>query len=162
MSRWQAPDVDLIDGVRIKQLEIHADERGMVQELLRCDEEIFVGFGQAYLCTVRPGIVKAWHRHEKQHDHFCCIRGEVKLVLYDDRDDSETKGTINEFVIGERNPLMVQFPPGVVHGFACVGDVEAFVLNFPEQPYNADCPDEFRLEPWSEDVPFDWYTSADG
>ena len=86
-------------------------------EILRCDEEIFKGFGQVYLTTVYPGVVKAWHYHKKQVDNFTCVKGMIKVVLYDAREDSPTYKEINEFFIGEKNPLLISVPPLVYHGF---------------------------------------------
>ena len=64
----------MIAGVRTKQLTVHADERGRLMEILRRDDEVFVGFGQVYVTTVYPGIVKAWHYHKCQTDNLACLR----------------------------------------------------------------------------------------
>jgi dTDP-4-dehydrorhamnose 3,5-epimerase len=80
----------------------------------------------------------------------------IKLVLYDQRADSPTKGEVNEFFIGEQNPQLVQIPNFVLHGFKCVGHEEAIVINCPTEPYRYDHPDEFRVDPFAEEVPYDW------
>src|SRR5919198_5397816 len=95
-----------IEGVRVKQLRVIPDERGRLMEMLRRDDEIFMEFGQTYLTTLYPGVVKAWHYHERQTDHFVCVRGMIKLALYDERDGSRTHGTVSEYFIGEQNPLL--------------------------------------------------------
>ncbi len=146
----------LIHGVRTKTLKVHADERGRVMEMLRADEELFIKFGQVYMTTAYPGVVKAWHYHKKQTDHFVCVKGMMKVVLYDPREDSPTKGTINEFFIGEHNPMLIQIPPGVYHGFKCISEHEAMVINTVTEPYNHENPDEYRLPPHGGEIPYDW------
>ena len=76
----------MIKGVKIKELRVIPDERGWLMEILRCDDELFKKFGQVYVTTAYPGVVKAWHLHKKQTDNFTCIHGSMKVVLYDDRE----------------------------------------------------------------------------
>jgi dTDP-4-dehydrorhamnose 3,5-epimerase len=150
-----------IDGVATKVLKPIVDERGFLMEMLRMDDELFKGFGQAYVTAVNEGVVKAWHYHNEQTDHFVCLVGHIKLVLHDCRENSLTYGLVNEFFIGERNPLLVQIPPKVLHGFKGISAPHALVLNLPDKPYNYDQPDEYRVDPHSLDVPYDW-TRKDG
>ncbi|GBC77238.1 UDP-2-acetamido-2,6-beta-L-arabino-hexul-4-ose reductase [bacterium HR08] len=146
----------MIEGVRVKPLRMIPDERGRLMELLRADDEIFIKFGQVYMTTVYPGVVKAWHYHKKQYDNFVAVRGMIKLVLYDAREDSPTRGEINEFFIGDWNPQLVQIPPGVYHGFKCISETEAIVINIPTEVYNYAQPDEYRLDPHKGGIPYDW------
>lgn len=156
MRRVEAPSKQLIDGVRTKQLKVIADERGRLMEMLRADDEVFSRFGQVYLTAAYPGVVKAWHYHEKQTDHFVCVAGMMKLVLYDDRERSSTRGLINEFFVGEHNPVLVTIPPLVFHGFKCISEREALVINIPTEVYDHRHPDEFRVEAHGDRVPYDW------
>src|SRR5262245_21426663 len=117
-----------IDGVRTKQLKVIPDERGRLMEMLRCDDDLFLKFGQAYLTTAYPGVVKGWHYHKVQTDHFIVVRGMMKIVLYDGREDSLTYGLVNEFFMGDHNPMLLQIPPGVLHGFKCISEFEALVV----------------------------------
>lgn len=146
----------MINGVKIKKLNPIADERGRVMEILRCDDEIFKKFGQIYITTAYPGAVKAWHYHKKQTDSFTVIYGMVKMVLYDPRKNSSTKGKINEFFIGIHNPILLQIPPEVYHGFKCISEYEAIMLNCPSEPYNRKNPDEYRLAAHTKKIPYDW------
>jgi dTDP-4-dehydrorhamnose 3,5-epimerase len=155
-TAFQIPTKQLIIGVRTKLLKPIVDERGFLMEILRNDDDVFVGFGQTYLTAVNFGVTKAWHYHEHQTDNFACLFGHIKLVLYDCREDSETHGKINEFFIGERNPTLVQIPPGVLHGFKGISQPHALVLNVPDKPYQYAKPDEFRVPAHSTDVPYDW------
>ena len=106
----------LIDGVKLKKLKVIPDERGRLMEILRCDDEFYQKFGQVYATSVLPGVVKGWHYHKKQIDHFCCAFGMIKVALYDSRKDSPTFGEVNEFFIGIHNPLLIKVPPFVFHG----------------------------------------------
>lgn len=146
----------MIQGVRVKTLRLIPDERGRLMEILRSDDDLFIRFGQLYMTTAYPGIVKGWHYHKKQIDNFAVVKGMIKLALYDRREDSSTRGEVNEFFIGEHNPQLVQIPALVLHGFKCVGNQEAIVVNCPTELYNYQQPDEFRIDPSSPDVPYDW------
>lgn len=146
----------MIEGVRIKKLNVIPDERGRVMEILRADDEIFRKFGQVYLTTTYPGVVKAWHYHKLQDDYVTCVKGMIKLVLYDSREDSKTKGEINEFFIGDYNPSLILIPRLVLHGWMCISETEALIINIPTEPYNRDNPDEFRIHPHINDIPYRW------
>ncbi|NLK25218.1 MAG: dTDP-4-dehydrorhamnose 3,5-epimerase [Euryarchaeota archaeon] len=146
----------LIDGVMVKQLRAIPDERGWLMEMFRSDWPEFERFGQMYITSCYSGVIKAWHYHRKQADHFVCIRGMAKVVLYDNRPDSPTKGLINEFFMGERNPLLLKIPPLVYHGFKGISDGESWIINVPTELYNYEEPDEYRLPYDTEDIPYDW------
>lgn len=145
----------MIDGVKTKKLRRLLDERGWLTEILRCDDEMFEKFGQVYVAAAYPDVVKAWHMHKNQTDNIACIKGRAKLVLYDGRNGSKTKGEINEFTTGEKNPLLVKVPPEVWHGFKAVGET-AVVVNVPTELYNYKNPDEHRLPPDTDKIPYDW------
>ena len=146
----------MIEGVRIKKLITHADERGWLFEILRSDEDIFRKFGQVYLSTVYPGVVKAWHCHEKQFDNFCVVSGMIKLVLADIRENSPTKGEVNEFFIGDENRMLISIPPFVHHGVKGMGSEAAKILNCPTEPFDPAHPDEIRLPYNTDTIAYDW------
>lgn len=156
LKRFQPPKKQLIDGVVVKQLKMICDERGMLMEIFRSDDPQFRKFGQVYLTTAYPGVIKAWHYHKVQWDNFCCIKGQIKLVLWDDRKNSKTRGVVNEFFLSPRNPIVVTIPPLVYHGFKGTGTEESFVLNVPTEPYRHDNPDEFRAAYDDPSIPYDW------
>jgi dTDP-4-dehydrorhamnose 3,5-epimerase len=85
----------------------------------------------------------------------------MKVVLFDPREGSPTKGLVNEFFIGEHSPLLIEIPNLVYHGFKCISDHEAMVINFTTETYDYQNPDEFRLDPHTKDIPYDW-TRKDG
>ena len=146
----------MINGVKVKKLKAIPDERGHIMEIFREDDEIFEKFGQVYITTAYPGVVKAWHYHKKQTDNFACVRGMMKVVLHDSRTDSSTKGEVNEFFIGEHNNLLIQIPKMVTHGFKCISDYEAMIVNCTTECYNSKNPDEYRMDPHKSDIPYDW------
>ena len=155
-----ASKTPVIDGVKTKTLRLVPDERGWLMEILRSDDELFQKFGQAYVSATYPGVVKAWHYHKHQVDNFACIAGMVKLVLMDTRDESPTKGAVNEFFIGTQQPLLVQVPNLVYHGWKCISPDVSTVVNVPTEVYRYDEPDEYRLEAHGT-LPYDW-TRKDG
>nr|MBU1328563.1 dTDP-4-dehydrorhamnose 3,5-epimerase family protein [Candidatus Omnitrophota bacterium] len=146
----------MIQGVKVKKLKIIPDDRGRLMEILRSDEPIFQKFGQVYMTTAYPGVAKAWHYHKLQDDHFTCISGVMRLALYDSREDSPTYKEINDFVISLDNPILVKIPKLIYHGFKCVSDLEAMVINVPTMTYNYKVPDEYRLDAFDNDIPYDW------
>ena len=146
----------MIDGVLVKQLKVIPDERGRLMEILRSDDEIFAGFGQVYLTTTYPHVVKAWHYHKKQDDHIVCVKGMIKLVLYDAREGSPTQGGIDVFYIGDHNARLVKVPRMVYHGWKCISEDEALIINAPTMVYDYADPDEFRVDPHTNDIPYTW------
>ena len=146
----------LIDGVITKELKLISDERGWLMEIFRSDWKEFEKFGQVYLTTAYPGVVKAWHMHRLQNDNFTCIKGMMKVALYDPRKNSSTYKQINEFFIGEKNIMLISVPSFVYHGFKAIGTQTAYFINVPTLTYNYDEPDEFRLPPNTDKIPYDW------
>jgi dTDP-4-dehydrorhamnose 3,5-epimerase len=155
------PRPTAIDGALIQPLSWFDDQRGGLSVLLRGDQPHLHGerFGQAYITTVLPGVVKAWHRHEKQWDRMVGLLGRTLLVLQDGRADSPTRGATVEVIFSQRQHQLVLIPPGVWHGLKALS-VESMVLNLPDQPYSVDAPDEQRFAPHDSPIPgqpaYDW------
>ena len=146
----------MLPGVEIKPLVRHADDRGYLAELLRADEPIFSGFGQANVTLTYPGVVKAWHYHRLQDDLWACVSGMIRVGLYDMREGSPTFGETSELYLGDYSPQLVKIPVGVAHGYAVLSATPAILIYFVTEPYNRDAPDEYRI-PWdSPNIPFDW------
>ncbi|HXG36582.1 MAG TPA: dTDP-4-dehydrorhamnose 3,5-epimerase family protein, partial [Dehalococcoidia bacterium] len=100
----------MIQGVEIKKLVRHADERGFLMELLRSDDAFFSKFGQTYVSMNYPGVVRAWHYHKKQDDYFVCVKGMIKVALYDMREGSPTRGQVDEYYLGDSNNIILKIP----------------------------------------------------
>jgi dTDP-4-dehydrorhamnose 3,5-epimerase len=151
----------LIEGVKAKPARVFPDERGRLGEILRCDDEFYEKFGQIYFTTTYPGVVKAWHWHKLQTDNFYVAKGTIKIALYDTRESSKTKGSVNQIYMSEHTPAVLRIPPGVCHGWMCVGTDEAYIINLTTEAYNYSKPDEFRIHPHDNEIPYDW-TRKDG
>lgn len=144
----------MIQGVIIKKLNRIPDERGCVFHMLRSDDAEFEQFGEIYFSMVYPGVVKAWHLHTKMTLNYAVPVGMVKLVLYDDRENSPTKGELMELYLGEQNYCLVKIPPHVWNGFAGVGTTPAVVANCATIPHD---PTEIvRMDPHNNSLPYDW------
>lgn len=146
----------LIEGVKTKKLTSVPDERGRFMEIIRADDDIFAKFGQVHVTTAYPGVVKAWHYHNNQDDHFAVISGMMKVVLYDGREESPTHGRINEFFIGDHNQMVLRIPRRVSHGFKCISGKEAILMNLVTEPYNYNAPDKHRIDPHDNNIDYDW------
>jgi len=146
----------LIDGVSVRGAKVMPDERGRLGEIMRADDPWFTKFGQVYFTTTYPGVVKAWHFHKKQTDHFYVARGTIKVALYDERKGSATYGEVNEVYLSEHRPGLVRIPPEVQHGWMCVGQEEAYIVNVVSEMYDHSNPDEFRTPAHDNHIPYDW------
>jgi dTDP-4-dehydrorhamnose 3,5-epimerase len=146
----------MIDGVKTRKLRLIPDERGYLMEMLRSDWEEYDKFGQVYITAVYPGAVKGWHYHRIQTDHFICVHGMAKVVLYDGREGSPTHGEVNEFFMGDQNPMLLKIPPGVMHGFKGISQEMTLIVNVPTELYNYEQPDEYRLPAHTDQIPYDW------
>ena len=144
----------MIDGVSITPLRKITDERGTIMHMLRADSPIFVAFGEIYFSTVYPGVIKAWHIHKKMILNYAVPHGRIKMVLYDDRAESPTKGELQEIFLGADNYVLVTVPPLVWNGFKGMGTEAAIVANCASIPHD---PDEIeRLDPFDPTIPYDW------
>jgi len=149
----QAP---VIEGVRVRGLVRHADERGSLTEVWRSDWPEFLKFGQASLTVNLPGVVRGWHWHRRQTDVIVVVQGRAVVALYDARTRSPTRGGVMEFTCDESALRAIVVPPGVYHGYKTLGERPALILNFPDRGYDASSPDEERVPFDSSDVPYDW------
>ena len=144
----------MINGVLVVPLKQIPDERGKIMHMLRRDDPHFEHFGEIYFSVVYPGVVKGWHLHTKMTLNYAVPLGMIKLVLYDERDESSTKGQLLELFIGEDNYCLVKIPPMVWNGFKGIGTKPALVANCPTIPHD---PEEIvRVDPFSKKIPYDW------
>ncbi len=144
----------MIEGVTITPLRQILDERGKVMHMLRCDSPVFKSFGEIYFSCVHPGAVKAWHIHGRMTLNYAVPHGNIKLVLYDPRADSPTKGGIQEIFLGPDNYHLVTIPPLVWNGFKGLGNALSIVANCSTVPHD---PAEIeRRDPSDPSIPYDW------
>jgi len=144
----------MIEGVRVNPLRIIQDERGRIMHMLKRDDSHFEEFGEIYFSMVYPGVVKGWHLHRRITLNYAVPIGNVKLVLYDDRQGSETRGRLMELFIGEFNYVLVTISPGIWNGFKGIGEKAALVANAASMPH--DPAEIIRMEPFSKQIPYDW------
>src|SRR5580704_8162119 len=130
------------------------DERGAVFHMLRDDSECFERFGEIYFSTVYPGAIKAWHLHREMTLNYAVPVGMIKLVCYDDRPESSTRGNLVELHVGEMNYVLVTIPPLVWNGFKSEGTGAALVANCGSVPHSEE--EIERLDPATDQIPYDW------
>jgi dTDP-4-dehydrorhamnose 3,5-epimerase len=144
----------MIEGVEIIPLRRIQDERGMVMHMLKKTDPHFVEFGEIYFSVIHPGVIKAWHLHSRMTLNYAVVQGNIKLVLYDQRPESPTRGQLQEIFCGQVHYNLVRVPPGVVNGFAAVGGSGAIVANCADIPHD---PAEItRIDPFTPAIPYDW------
>ena len=144
----------MIDGVTVRPLRRIPDERGFIMHMLRSDDAEFEQFGEIYFSTAYPGAVKAWHLHKEMTLNYAVVVGMVKLVLYDAREGSPTRGEVQELFIGRENYQLVKIPPGIWNGFTAVGKEMAMLANCATIPHDAD--EIVRVSPSDPSIPYDW------
>jgi dTDP-4-dehydrorhamnose 3,5-epimerase len=144
-----------IQGLTVTPLRRIPDERGTIFHMLREDTPVFERFGEIYFSLVYPGVIKAWHIHRLMTLNYAVPVGMVKLVCYDDREDSPTRGALQEMHIGEHNYVLVTIPPLVWNGFKGEGTRPALIANCATLPHD---PEEIeRRDPFdSGGIPYDW------
>jgi dTDP-4-dehydrorhamnose 3,5-epimerase len=144
----------MIDGVVISPRKIIPDERGRVMHMLKATDPEFEKFGEIYFSFVFPGVIKGWHLHREMVIHYAVPVGMIKLVLFDDRAQSTTRGELQEIYLGEGNHCLVKVPAFVWNGFKGVGTTTAVVANCANIPHD---PHEIeRMDPFTDKIPYDW------
>jgi dTDP-4-dehydrorhamnose 3,5-epimerase len=144
----------MIQGVGVFPLRQIPDERGKIMHMLRRNDSHFEEFGEIYFSVVYPDVVKGWHLHKVMTLNYAVVSGMIKLVLYDDREESPTRGELQEMFIGDSNYVLVKIPPGVWNGFKGIGTVPAIVANCSTIPHD---PEEIvRRSPFDDFIPYNW------
>lgn len=148
----------MIEGVKIKKLLKHADDRGYFMEVLRDDDQWLERFGQMSTALSYPGVIKAFHYHKKQDDLWFFPKGNAQVVLYDLRKDSLTYKQTDVYYMGDNNPIALFIPRGVAHGYRVLGNEPAIITYLTTLSYNPNDPDEYRIRYNDPDIGFDWTT----
>lgn len=143
-----------IEGVSVIPLKRIPDERGTIQHMLRSTDPHFTQFGEIYFSSIYPGVVKGWHLHQEMTLNYSVVVGMVKLVIFDDREGSTTRGNLMEVFMGDKNPCLVQVPPDTWNGFKGIGLSEAIVANCCTHPH--DPSRSKRMDPYQNHIPYDW------
>jgi dTDP-4-dehydrorhamnose 3,5-epimerase len=144
----------MIDGVIVTPLRQILDERGKIMHMLRSTDPHFREFGEVYFSWVHPGVIKGWHIHKKMHLNYAVPVGKIKLVLYDEREGSPTRGELNELFVGADNYCLVTVPPMVWNGYKGCGTENSMVANCATLTHD---PGEMdRLDPFDTRIPYNW------
>lgn len=144
----------MIDGVKVVPLRQIPDERGKIMHMLKETDPHFIRFGEIYFSCAWPGVVKGWHVHRSMTVNNTVIVGRAKLVLYDGRDNSPTKGEVMELFIGEDNYCLVQIPPGIANGYKAFGDKMVVMANCATEAH--DPAEIIYIDQHDNDIPYDW------
>ena len=142
-GRWRG---DPIDGVQFRPTRPVPHEDGTLVEVARRSwPEISDEVVQVHVTTTEPGRVRAWGLHTQSTDRLFVVFGLVSIVVFDGREDSPTRGALNEFKLSDRSPGLIVIPPNLYHGWKNIGTHEAFIINMPTAQYNYDQPDALDL-----------------
>lgn len=145
----------LLEGIVITSLKEIFDPKGSVLHMIRVDDPEYNGFGECYFSEVNPGSIKAWKIHKKQTQNFTVPSGKIRLILFDSREDSKTKGKVQEIILGRPgNYQRVTIPPRIWYGFTCISEKKAFVANITDIPH--DPAESERLPECDPFIPFTW------
>jgi len=140
--------------VQVVPLRRIPDERGTIYHMLKRTDPHFIGFGEIYFSTVYEGVVKGWHRHRNMTLQYACIHGRVKLVIFDERESSPTRGELMELFLGPDNYSLVVIPPGLWNGFkgmAADYSIVADCIDIPHEQAESE-----RIDPFNNHIPYDW------
>jgi len=144
----------MIDGVIITKRKIIKDERGQVMHMLRNDDKMFKNFGEIYFSTINYKKIKAWHLHKEATLNYVCIKGKVKLVLYDDRDSSSSKGKLEEITLSPDNYNLITIPNNIWNGFKGLDKEESIIANCLNIPHNEN--EMVRIDPFDKSIDYNW------
>ncbi len=145
-----------IHDVVVKKLVTHSDDRGYFREILREDDKLLRHFGQTAFTKTYPGVIKAFHWHKDQDDIWYVVSGMARIVLYDRRPESPTRGVTQVIYAGEDNPVTVFIPTGVAHGYQVIGGEAVTLFYHVTKAYDPKNPDEERIPFDDPEIGFDW------
>jgi dTDP-4-dehydrorhamnose 3,5-epimerase len=144
----------MIEGVVVTPLRQIFDERGKVMHMMRNDSSVFSNFGEIYFSTTNHDAIKAWHLHKKMTLNYAVVSGQIKCVLYDDRENSPTRGNVDEYFLSPENYYLLTVPPMVWNGWKGLSLTESIVANCASLPHSSD--EIERRLPNDKNIPYDW------
>jgi dTDP-4-dehydrorhamnose 3,5-epimerase len=155
MSRDWVVDRRLIHGVKVREVRSVITANGITTELYRPDWGIVEGkVQQAIHVALRGNAISAWHQHRCRWDYIFAIGGHLRIVLHDPRGDSPTRGQTDVFHLSPARPQLLAVPPWVWHGVQNLSNDASSFVNLFDEPYDYDDPDEWRLPPDTEEIPY--------
>ncbi len=144
----------MIHDVKITPLKIISDNRGKVMHMLRTDSQVFKKFGEIYFSTIYHQSIKGWHLHKESVLNYVCIKGKVKLVLFDNRKESSTKGVYQELILSPEDYFLVTIPPNIWNGFKGLDEAESIIANCLTLPH--DEKEMVRKDPFDKSFSYKW------
>lgn len=144
----------MIHDIKITPLKIISDKRGKVMHMLRTDTEVFKQFGEVYFSTIFNEAIKGWHLHKESHLNYTCIKGKVKLVLFDDRDNSPSKNKFQEIILSPENYCLITIPPNIWNGFKGLDKEESIIANCLTIAHNEK--EMIRKDPFDKKFNYQW------
>lgn len=144
----------MIDGVIITKLKQIKDDRGRVMHMLRKDDKVFKNFGEIYFSTIYHNKIKAWHLHKESTLNYACVKGKVKLVLFDDRNNSLSKGKLQEIILSAQDYTLITIPNNIWNGFKGLDKEESMIANCLDMPHNEN--EMVRIDPFHKSINYKW------
>lgn len=146
--------MDTIEGLIQTPTKKIENDQGMIMHMMRKDSEIFQNFGEIYFSLTYPGVVKGWTCHKQMTQNYAVPSGELKVVLYDGRQDSQTYGKINEILVGRNNYQILTIPPGVWYSFTPLNKKEAMIANCTDLPHSEGESSKLPID--TSEIPYSW------
>jgi dTDP-4-dehydrorhamnose 3,5-epimerase len=144
----------VLEGVKVLPLRKIPDERGTIMHGARRDT-LLNDFGEVYFKKLYFGVVTGWHVHETLILNYICVHGMIKLVLYDMRKESPTRGHLQEIFFGDDNYCLVHIPSGIATGVKGMSAPFSLLVNVASEPHNP-AVQYLRIDPHSGEIPYDW------
>lgn len=150
-----------IEGVVFRPTRPVPHDDGHVTEVARASWDVLGRpVVQVHITTTLPGRVRAWGLHQLGTDRLFVVSGLIRIVVFDGRNSSATRGRLNVFTISEKNPGLLIVPSNLYHGWKNIGATEAAIINMPDRMYDYAAPDALDL-PWDSEaarriVPYQW------
>lgn len=144
-----------IDGVTITKLKQINDEKGAVFHVIKNDSETFFSFGEAYFSKINEDVIKGWKFHKEMKQNFCVPFGRLKLVLFDNRANSESRGEVNEIILDdEENYIRVTVPENIWYSFKCISNDYCLLLNIANIKH--DKSESLEMDLYNDKIPYEW------
>ena len=145
-----------IHDVVVKKLTTHSDDRGYFREVVREDDNLLKHFGQSAITKSYPGVIKAFHWHNHQDAVWYVVDGMARVVLYDRREGSPTKGVTQVVYAGEDDAVVIFILSGLAIGYQVLGNKPVVLFYHVTQNYDPKAPDEQRIAFDDPEIGFDW------
>ncbi len=146
----------MIDGVELRPLKRILVPKGDVFHALKCTDDGFCGFGEAYFTQIESGKAKGWKRHNRMTLNLVVVYGKVKFVIYDDRKDSKTKGKFEVITLSpEDNYQRLTVKAGLWMAFYGADDKTSMLMDIIPEPHDLSEADKKELS----EIEFDFQSS---